>query len=232
MKKLLPKSQIGKTFSYSAARWKALYCFLHDGHLEIDKNLMKNTIRLVALGCTPIDQVEITTKTHASMATLMETLQYIYTHPVWNRRIFDLLSKKISAGTKQIGLRGMCLWEVFILGQVRLCLDLSYDERLFMSNDNSLLRGILGVLPTDFSTGKQYEYQNIYDNVGLLDEQLLREINDVIVEMGHEVLKKKRPMFTSRPFITCFGTATANTSILPKNCPSPAGVRANTGNAA
>ena len=148
----------------------------------------------MTLGCTPIDQVEIPTKTRASMAALMETLQYIYTHPEWNQRIFDLLSKKISAGTKQTGRRGMSLWEIFVLGQVRLCLDLSYDELHFISNDSSLLRGILGVLPTDFSTGKQYEYQNIYDNVGLLDEQLLRQVNDVIVEMGHEVFKKKRPM--------------------------------------
>jgi transposase, IS5 family len=145
----------------------------------------------MTLGCTPIDQVEIPTKTRASMAALMETLQYIYTHPEWNRRIFDLLSEKVSAGKKQTGRRGMSLWEIFVLGQVRLCLDLSYDQLHFMSNDSSLLRGILGVLPTDFSTGKQYEYQNIYDNVGLLDEQLLRQINDVIVEMGHEVFKKK-----------------------------------------
>ena len=48
-----------------------------------------------------------------------------------------------------------------------------------------------GVLPTDFSKGKQYEYQNIYDNVSLLDDDLLKEINGVIVEVGHEVFKKK-----------------------------------------
>lgn len=145
----------------------------------------------MTLGCTPIDQVEIPTKTRAHMAALMETLQYIYTHPEWNRRIFDLLSEKISAGKKPTGRRGMSLWEIFVLGQVRLCLNTSYDELHYRANYDNLLRGILGVLPTDFSTGKQYEYQNIYDNVGLLDEQLLQEINDVIVEMGHEVFKKK-----------------------------------------
>ena len=34
-------------------------------------------------------------------------------------------------------------------------------------------------------------HQNIYDNVTLLDEALLRQINDVIVEVGHQVFKKK-----------------------------------------
>jgi len=50
MKKVLPKSQIGKAFSYSAARWEALSCYLYDGHLEIDNNLVENAIRPVALG--------------------------------------------------------------------------------------------------------------------------------------------------------------------------------------
>ena len=49
----------------------------------------------------------------------------------------------------------------------------------------------MGVLPSDFTLGKQYEYQNIYDNVSLLDDGLLREINDLIVQVGHEVFKKK-----------------------------------------
>jgi transposase, IS5 family len=145
----------------------------------------------MTLGCTPIDQVEIPTKTRASMAALVAALQYIYTHPEWNRRVFDLLSKKVMAGKKKTGRRGMSLWEIFVLGQVRLCLNISYDELHYRANYDTLLRGILGVLPTDFSTGKQYEYQNIYDNVTLLDEALLRQINDVIVEVGHQVFKKK-----------------------------------------
>ncbi|MGF1669233.1 MAG: ISNCY family transposase [Balneolaceae bacterium] len=145
----------------------------------------------LSLGCTPIDQVEIPTKTRAHIAALMQALQYIYTHPEWNRRIFDLLSEKITAGKKQTGRRGMSLWEMFVLGQVRLCLNISYDELHYRANYDSLLRGILGVLPTDFSVGKLYEYQNIYDNVKLLDESLLREINDIIVEAGHQVFKKK-----------------------------------------
>lgn len=145
----------------------------------------------MTLGCTPIDQVEIPTKTRAHMAALMEALQYIYTHPEWNRRIFDLLSEKVCPATKQTGRRGMSLWEMFVLGQVRHCLNCSYDELHYRANYDTLLRGILGVLPTDFSTGTQYEYQTIYDNVGLLDEELLARINEVIVEVGHQVFKKK-----------------------------------------
>jgi hypothetical protein len=143
------------------------------------------------MGCTPIGEVEIPADTRAHMANLMESLQYIYTHPEWNERIFELLAAKITSGKQATGREGMSLWELFVLGQVRLCLNISYDELRYRANYDILLRGILGVLPTDYSPGKQYKYQNIYDNVKLLDELLLKDLNDVIVEAGHQVFKKK-----------------------------------------
>lgn len=50
VKNVLPKSQIGKAMAYSAKRWDALSEYLHDGLLEIDNNLVENTIRPLALG--------------------------------------------------------------------------------------------------------------------------------------------------------------------------------------
>jgi len=126
------------------------------------------------------------------MAALMSAIQYIYVHSEWNERIFTLLSDKVCKGKKATGRSGMSLWELFVLGQVRLCMNTSYDELHHLANFDVLLRGVMGVLPTDYSLGKEYEYQNIYDNVGLLDDELLQSINDVIVEVGHEVFKKKK----------------------------------------
>jgi hypothetical protein len=37
----------------------------------------------------------------------------------------------------------------------------------------------------------EFEYQNIIDNVSLLDDQTVKELNQIIVEFGHEVFKKK-----------------------------------------
>lgn len=68
-------------------------------------------------------------------------------------------------------------------------MNMSNDELHFMANDSQMLRGISGVLPTDYTLGKQYEYQNIYDNIGLLDDELLIELNQSIIEVGHKVLK-------------------------------------------
>jgi hypothetical protein len=145
----------------------------------------------LTLGCTPVHEVKIPLKTRSHLAALIAALQYIYVNPEWNEKIFSLLSEKISKGKKATGRSGMSLWEIFVLGQVRLCMNISYDELHYRSNYDSLLRGILGVLPTDYTLGRQYEYQNIYDNMSLLDEDLLKEINQVVLEVGHEVFKKK-----------------------------------------
>jgi hypothetical protein len=48
--KVLPKSSIGKAFHYLASRYHKIGEFLHSGRLEIDNNLVENSIRPVALG--------------------------------------------------------------------------------------------------------------------------------------------------------------------------------------
>lgn len=147
----------------------------------------------LTIGCTPIEEVEIPARTANHLANLCAALQYIYVNEHWNQKVFKILSTKFLSGKKKTGRSGMTLWEIFVLAQVRLCKNISYDELHHVANYDTLIRGILGVVPTDYSLGRQYQYQNIYDNVTLLDDELLKEINDVIVEVGHEVFKKKEP---------------------------------------
>lgn len=45
-----PQSPIGKAFDYCANRWTSLQNYLKDGMLEIDSNLIENSIRPLALG--------------------------------------------------------------------------------------------------------------------------------------------------------------------------------------
>jgi len=47
---LLPKSLIRKAIDYALPRWKGLSAYAYDGKLEIDNNLVENTIRPIALG--------------------------------------------------------------------------------------------------------------------------------------------------------------------------------------
>lgn len=144
------------------------------------------------IGCTPIEEVKIPVKKRGTaMLSLMAALQYIYVNPYWNEKIFNILDEKLLKDKKATGRKGMSLWEIFVLSQVRLCQDLSFDDLEYQANTDTLLRGILGVLPSDYSLGREYTYQNLYDNLILLDNEVLIKINNVIVEVGHEVFKKK-----------------------------------------
>lgn len=47
---LLPSALITRAIAYAHKRWEALSAYAHDGQLEIDNNLIENTIRPLALG--------------------------------------------------------------------------------------------------------------------------------------------------------------------------------------
>lgn len=47
---LLPKSKLAKAIGYSLKRWKGLCLYTTDGRIEIDNNLVENSIRPIALG--------------------------------------------------------------------------------------------------------------------------------------------------------------------------------------
>lgn len=49
-KQVLPKSPIGKALAYCLNQWDGLMNYLKDGHLEVDNNLIENSIRPLALG--------------------------------------------------------------------------------------------------------------------------------------------------------------------------------------
>lgn len=145
----------------------------------------------LTLGITPISEVKIRHNPRDHMANLLAALQYIFITPKWNKQIFNLLKEKIQSSKKKTGRNGMSLWEIFTLAQTRLCMNLGYDALHHSANYDTLLRGIMGVHKSDFSEGKLYSYQNIYDNISLLDDDLLKDINEIILKVGHEIFKKK-----------------------------------------
>ncbi len=145
----------------------------------------------ISLGQTPISEVRIITKTRDALPALMHSLQKIFITPKYNEWLFTILEDKILKGKKRTGRPGMDLWWIFVLAEMRLCADLSYDRLHYMANFDKLLRQIMGIEIKYGISEKEFEYQNILDNVSLLDDQAVREINEMIVSFGHDVFKKK-----------------------------------------
>jgi len=146
----------------------------------------------MTLGRLPIGETPIPTKKRSgALPGLCAALKEIFITPKWNERVFEILEAKIMAGKNRTGRPGMDLWQIFVLSQVRLCQNISYDELHDLADHHTMIRQIMGI-ESGFGYEKyEFEYQNIVDNVSLLDDETVQKLNHVIVEFGHEVFKKK-----------------------------------------
>jgi hypothetical protein len=132
-----------------------------------------------------------TKKRSGALPGLCAALKEIYISPYWSEKVFQILESKILANNNNTGRPGMNLWQIFVLSQVRLCQNISYDDLHHVANFDILVRQIMGVESEYGAKKQEFGYQRIIDNVGLLSDEAVKELNAVIVEFGHEVFKKK-----------------------------------------
>lgn len=143
------------------------------------------------IGQKRIEDINVDLKSRDAFPKLIIALKKLYTTPEYNEELFTILEDKIVKGKAKTGRVGMDLWVLFVLAQARLCLNISYDRLHDLANNHSTFRQIMGI-ETDPTFNKiLFEYQNIIDNVSLLDDATIMKINDIIIRMGHDTFKKK-----------------------------------------
>jgi len=145
----------------------------------------------LSLGIVPINEVRFNEKSRHELKDLLKGLQYIFVRPSINEKVFSVLESRILSEKKKTGRYGMSLWEVLVLSTVRLGLDIDYDGLHDLANNHIKLRQILGVNTSGFVDFLGYELQTIKDNVKLLDLETINSINQLVVEAGHSIVKKK-----------------------------------------
>lgn len=146
----------------------------------------------LTLGQRPIEETPTGGKRKGKLEELIVALKAIYCNQEYNEKIFKVLEKYLSENKKQTGRQGMDLWCIFVLSQVRLCLNTTYEWIFDLSNNHLSIRWLMGI---EFEYGFkriEFSYQNIYDNVTLVSDEMIQEINSIVVGFGHgEVFKKK-----------------------------------------
>lgn len=143
------------------------------------------------LSTIAIRDVKFPLKSRDELPPVLKALQYIFVTPELNEKVFALLEEKICT-KKKTGRKGMDLWHLFVLAVIRHTLDTNWDRLQMIANYDELVRSIMGVHGSTFYDEKiEFNYQNILDNVHLLDEELLEEINQIVVEAGQQLFKKK-----------------------------------------
>ena len=145
----------------------------------------------VELGQLLIQDTKFSLKSKDSLDELLAALKEIFVIPEYNEKIFSILESVISKGKQKTGRQGMDLWQIFVLSQVRLCIGASYERLVHLANYDHLIRQIMGVEKEHSFERITYEYQNIYDNVTLLDDETVQQLNEVIIAFGHDIFKKK-----------------------------------------
>lgn len=144
------------------------------------------------IGVKPISETPVLLKSRDDVPALVMALLKIYRTPEYNKQVFNLLHEAILGNKKKTGRNGLNLWQIFVLAQFRLALNLDYDRLHYMAYSDSTLRQLLGIETETGFDRIEISYQRIIDNVQLLTDEVLRKINDVIVDFGHkEVFKKK-----------------------------------------
>ena len=144
------------------------------------------------LQITPIEKIRLPLKSRDELPPILAGLQWIWMHPTLKAEIFALLEAKIIAGKQATGRTGMDLWQILVLGVVRLGLDADWDRLEHVANYDALVRQMLGVPATPWGEdAKVFGHQTLRDNVALLDDELLQQINAAIAAAGREVFAKK-----------------------------------------
>jgi hypothetical protein len=141
------------------------------------------------IGEIDVSKVKFDLKSRDDIPKILRGLQHLYANPLLRAKLFALLETHIAPKVdKRNGRPGMTLWRILVCGVVRLDLNIDYDRLHELVNQHNTLREMLGHAQFD---EEHYHYQTLKDNVSLFTPQLLDKINQLVVESGHILLKKK-----------------------------------------
>ena len=150
------------------------------------RKVIENQLKI---GQTDIPNIQIDLCCRDEIPQLLLGLQHIYSHRLIRDEVFKILMeitpKEVAADK---GRPGMDLWKILVLGTLRLNCNWDFDKLHNIANEHKTVREFLG--HTIFEFDQRYGLQTIKDNLGLLTPQLLDEINQVAVGVGHAVVRK------------------------------------------
>jgi transposase, IS5 family len=149
--------------------------------------LVQNT--QMHIGEVDISKIVFDPKSRDDIPHVLRGLQHLYQTPNIRAKLFELLESDIApAVNKRTGRPGMTLWSIFVCGVIRLDLNIDYDRLHELVNQHNTLRQMLGHSASDMT---MYHCQTLKDNLRLFTPELLDKINQIIVDSGHNLVKKK-----------------------------------------
>lgn len=152
---------------------------------------MRKTINeQMQFGEVDISEIKFNPRARDEIPKLLMGLQFIYTNANIRKNVFKILDETLPKTTdRDDGRPGMTLWEILVLGTLRLNCNWDYDKLIEMADNHQTLRQMLGL--TIYNRERKYPLQTLKDNILLLSPEVLDQINKVVVETGHTLVKKR-----------------------------------------
>jgi transposase, IS5 family len=143
------------------------------------------------LGELDIAAIHIDTRSRDDIPQLLQGLQYLYSDNTLRTELFNVLENMIPQETStEHGRPGMALWNILVMGTLRLNLNCDYDRLLELVNQHKTIRQMLGHGLID--DDETYSLQTLRDNVQKFTPEVLDEINQIVIRAGQSLKKKKR----------------------------------------
>lgn len=139
------------------------------------------------LGQVDISNICIDFQCRDEIPQILLGLQAIYSNKKIREQVFSILNEIIPSHVdSNNGRPGMDLWNILVLGTIRLICNWDFDKVHDIANNHKVIREFMG--HTIFEFDQRYGLQTIKDNVSLLTPQVLDRINQVVVECGHSIV--------------------------------------------
>lgn len=143
----------------------------------------------MTIGEVDISKMNFDSKSRDDIPKILKGLQFVYTNVALRTAIFELLQNQVAPKvSKSNGRPGMPLWTILVCGVIRLDLNCDYDRLHELVNQHNSIREMLG---HGAFSDVRYHFQTLKDNVALLTPELLDQINQLVVQAGHVLVKKK-----------------------------------------
>jgi hypothetical protein len=156
---------------------------------------MRSIIKPFEPSAIPISDIQFDPQSRDDIPQVLRGLQYIYANPDYQKAVFDILETIIPPHVdKNNGRPSMALWTILVMGVLRWYRYWDYDRLLEMVNNHQTIRQMLGHASFEYV----YKSQTIKDNVSLLTPEILEQINQVVVNAGHQLFKKKDDILNGR----------------------------------
>ncbi len=143
--------------------------------ITIDSQLKIDTVQ--------IKDIELDVRSRSPIVAFLYGVKHLLMNDAAVAQLKVLLDKYNPEVSKRHGRPGMSLWVVVLLAAVKQELRCSYDHLAFLANELEILRLMMGHGQEDET---RYTRQALHANISSLHSELLQELNQLIVNVGHQ----------------------------------------------